>query len=131
MKCDSGNIIYLIPHECCGKQTVGSSTGFKERFRIYKSDISTGKVRCGVANHPLNVCLFSASKFEYLQVQLFEKVSVKNDDGIDKFLWEREKKYWQVQLFTLNRGLINPNERYDLNRRGYRKLYFLLIYYFP
>ena len=84
-----------------------------------------------MANHLLNVCRFSASKFEYLQVQLFEKVSVKNDDGIDNFLWERKKKYWQVQLFTLNRGLINPNERYDLDRRGYRKLYFLLIYYFP
>ena len=66
-----------------------------------------------------------------MQVQLFEKVPVKNDDGIDNFLWEREKQYWQVQLFTLNRGLINPNERYDLDRRGYRKLYFLLIYYFP
>ena len=66
-----------------------------------------------------------------MQVQLFEKVPVKNDDGIDNFLWEREKQYWQVQLFTLNRGLINPNERYDLDRRGYRELYFLLIYYFP
>ena len=28
-----------------------------ERFRIHKSDINTGKVSCGVANHLLNVCL--------------------------------------------------------------------------
>ena len=46
---------------------------------------------CGVGNHLLNVCRSSASKFEYLQVQLIEKVSVQNDDHIDKVLWEREK----------------------------------------
>ena len=59
-------------------------------------------------------------KFEYLQVQLIEKVSVQNDDNIDKVLWEREK-YWQAQLFTLNYGLNNSNEWYALNRRGYSK----------
>ena len=61
LKCDSRNVIYLIS---CGKQYVGSATGFKER--IDNSDINTGKVRCGVANHLLNVCHSSASKFEYL-----------------------------------------------------------------
>ena len=70
--------------------------------------------------HLLNVCCFSASKFEYLQVQLIKKVSVQNDDDIDKVLWEIEK-YWQVQLFTLSHGLNNLNEWYALNRRGYRK----------
>ena len=93
LKCDSRNVIYLISCKCCGKQYVGSATGFKERFRIHKSDINTGKVRCGVANYLLNVCCSSASKFENLQVQLIEKVSVQNDDNIDKVLWEREK-YW-------------------------------------
>ena len=73
--------------------------------------------------HLLNVCCFSASKFEYLQVQLIKKVSVQNDDDIDKVLWEIEK-YWQVQLFTLSHGLNNLNEWYALNRRGYRKKYF-------
>ena len=120
LMCDSRNVIYLISFKCCGKQYVGSATGFKGRFRIHKSDINTGKVRCGVPIHLLNVCRSSASKFEYLQVQLIEKVSVQNDDDIDKVLWEREK-YWQVQLFTLNHGLNNPNEWYALNRRGYRK----------
>ena len=109
MKCDSRNVIYLISCKCCGKQYVGSATGFKERFRIHKSDINTGKIRCGVANHLLNVCRSSTSKFEYLQVQLIEKVSVQNDDDIDKVLREREK-YWQAQLFTLGHGLNNPNE---------------------
>ena len=103
------NVIYLISCKCCGKKYVGSAAGFKERFRIHKSDINTGKKRCGVANHLLNVCRSSASKFRYLQVQLIEKVSVENDDDIDKVLWEREK-YWQAQLFMLSHGLSNPNE---------------------
>ena len=48
-----------------------------------------------MANHVLNVCRSSTSKFEYLQAQLTEKASVQNDDDIDKVLWEREK-YWQA-----------------------------------
>ena len=120
MRCDSRNVIYLISCKCCGKQYVESATGFKERFRINKSDINTSKVRYGVANHLLNVCRSSASKFEYLQLQLIEKVSVQNDDDIDKVLWEREK-YGQAQLFTLSQVLNNTNEWYALNRRGYRK----------
>ena len=120
MKCDSRNVIYLISCKCCGKQYVGSVTGFKERFRIHKTDTNTGRVRCDVANHLLNVSCFSASKFEYLQVLLIEKASVQNDDDINKVFWET-KKYWQAQLFTLSHGLNNPNKWYALNRRGYRK----------
>ena len=120
MKCDSRNVIYLVSWKYCGKQYVASATGFKEGFRIHKSDINTGKIRCGVANHLLHVCRYSTSKFEYLKVQLIEKVFVQNDDDIDKVFWEREK-YWQAQLFTLSHVLNNPNEWYALNRRGYRK----------
>ena len=115
MKCDSRNVIYLISCKCCGKQYAGSATAFKERSRIHKSDINTGKVRCGVANHLLDICCSSAGKFEYLHVPLIEKVYVQNDDDIDKVLWEREK-YWQAQLFTLSHGLNNPSEWYALNR---------------
>ena len=78
----------MISGKCCGKQYVGFATGFKERLRIHKSNINTGKVRRGVASHLLSR---SASQFEYLQVQLIEKVSVQNDDDIDKVLLEREK----------------------------------------
>ena len=66
LNCDSENAIYLISFKCCGKQCVGSASGFKERFRIHKSDINTCKVRCGVANHLPNISRSSASKFEYL-----------------------------------------------------------------
>ena len=78
------------------------------RFIIQKSDVNTSKVRCGIANHLLNVCRSSASKFEYLEVQL--KVSVQNDDDIDTFFWEREK-YWQAKIFPLSHGLNNPNSK--------------------
>ena len=124
LKCDSRNVIYLMSCKCCGKQYVGSATGFKERFRIHESDINTGKIgcgeiRCGAANHLLNDSHSSTSKFEYLQV-LIEKVSVQNDGDIDRVLWEREK-CWQVQLSTLSHRLNNPEEWCALKRRGYSK----------
>ena len=122
LKCTSKNVIYLISCKCCGKQYIGSAIGFKERFSIHKSDINTGKVRCGVANHLLNVCHSEGNKFEYLQVQLIEQVSVNNSKNIDKMLREREK-YWQAQLFRLMHGLNSPNEWYAQNRRGYGKYF--------
>ena len=79
-------IIYLISYKCCGKQYIGFVTGFKEIFKVHKSDINNVKVRCGVANHLFNVCGSSASKFEYLQGQLIEKCSVQNDDDVHKVL---------------------------------------------
>ena len=76
LKCDSRNVICLIFCKCGSKQYVGSTTSFKESFRIHKIEINTGKVRCGVASHLLNFCRSSARKFECLQIQLTEKVSV-------------------------------------------------------
>ena len=65
----------------------GSVTGFKESFRIHKSDINTDRVRCGVANHLLNVCKSAIYKME------FEQVLPRKGENIDKILWKREK-YW-------------------------------------
>ena len=62
-----------------------------------------------MATHLLNICHSSASKFEYLQVQLIQEFSVQNGDDIDKVLSDREK-YWQEQLFSLSHGLNNPYE---------------------
>ena len=81
-----------------------------------------------MANHLLNVCRSSGSKFEYLQVQLIEKVLVQNDD-IEKVLREREK-YWQVQLFTLSHGLNNLDEWCALNRRVDRINIFIDLLFF-
>ena len=114
LTCYTKNIIYLIACKCCGKQYIGCATGFKGRFRIHKSDINTGKIRCGVASHLLNVCKSATCKTEYLQVQLIKHVLVREGEDA-KVLWEREK-YWQVQLYTLKHGLNNMNEWYALNR---------------
>ena len=73
LKWDSRNVIYLISCKFYSRQYVRSTTGFKEKFGIHKSDINIGKVRCGVANHLLNVCRYSASEFQYLQVKLLKK----------------------------------------------------------
>ena len=75
----------MISCKCCCKQYVGSATGFKEKLRIHKSYINTSKIRCGVANHLLNVCPSSASKFEYLQVQLIETFLYKMMRILTKF----------------------------------------------
>ena len=48
--------IYLVASKCCSKQYIDSATGFKESFVIHKSDINTGKIRCGLANLLSNVC---------------------------------------------------------------------------
>ena len=66
--------------------TLGSPISFKERFRIHRSDINTGKVRCRIANHLLNVCHSESNKFEYLQIQYKEQVSVNNSKNIGKML---------------------------------------------
>ena len=109
------NIIYQIVCKCCGKQYIGSAAGFKERFRIHKSDINVGKIRFVVASHLLNACKSVTCKTEYLQVQLIGLVFVRDGEDVDKVLWEREK-YWPAQLVTLTHGLNNTNEWYALNR---------------
>ena len=81
-------------------QYIGSATGVKERFQIYKSDIITGKIRYRLASHLYNVCQCSTCETEYLQVQLIEHVFVRDllnifferqDEDADKVSREREK----------------------------------------
>ena len=78
-----------ITCKCCSKQYICSATGFKERFQIHKIDINTGKVRCGVANHLLNVCKSAICKTEHLQVQLIEQVFARK--GEDMRFYVKEK----------------------------------------
>ena len=90
MKSEFRNVIEFISCKCWGKRYVGSTTGSKERFRIHKIDINTGKVKYSAANHLLKFCRSSASKFEYLQIQLIQKFCVLKDDDSNKDLPERE-----------------------------------------
>ena len=66
------------------------SLALNSNLELTKVIKNTGKGRSGVAIHFLDVARSSASKFDYLQIQLIEKVSVQNDDNIEKVLWERE-----------------------------------------
>ena len=62
-KCGKRNVIYLISCKRCGKQHVGSATGFKERFRIHKSDIKWKKdleythTQTAYAQMFINICI--------------------------------------------------------------------------
>ena len=83
LTCNTKKTIYLIACKCCGKQYIGSATGFKERFRIHKSGINTGKIRCGVASHLLIVCKSATYKTE---MQPIEHVFVREGEDADKNL---------------------------------------------
>ena len=48
-------------------------------------------IKCGVANHLFHVCHSEGNKFEHLQIQLIEQVSVNYSKNIDKMVWEKEK----------------------------------------
>ena len=65
--CNSHNVKYLITCSSCNIQYIGSAFNFKDRFRLHKSDIKTGKLRCGAAKHFINFCT-TPGKFDYLRV---------------------------------------------------------------
>ena len=71
--CTSSNVIYLISCKLCKEQYVGSTfkDNFKPRFRVHKSDVITGKDRCGVAKHFLTKCT-DGNKVENIEVELIE-----------------------------------------------------------
>ena len=61
----------------------------KPRFRVRKSDINTGKAKCGVAKHFLNNCTW-INKLENVELQLIEEVKEGNYD-LERKLWSRQK----------------------------------------
>ena len=83
--CTSSNVIHLISCKLCKERYLGFAfrDNFKPRFRVHKSDVITGKNRCGVAKHFL---IF----LENIEVQLIEQVLESNYDLEGKF-WCREK----------------------------------------
>ena len=111
----NNNVIYLI---CCAefsKMYVGWAIKFKYCFRVYKSDIKTGKLRCDAANHLINQCIDTLTNSK---VQLIEIVHVEIASNLETKLWQREK-YWLAQLFTMSEGLHDPQEWYSANRKYY------------
>ena len=51
--CTSSNLIYLISYKLCKEQYVGSASkdNFKASIIVQKSDVITGKDKCGLAKH--------------------------------------------------------------------------------
>ena len=90
-------MIYLISCKLCKEQHVGPAfkDNFRPRFRVHKSDVITGKDRCGVAKQFLTKCT-NGNEVANIEVQLIEQVEEGNYD-LDGRLWCREK-YWQPQL---------------------------------
>ena len=91
LTCKSDNVVYLISYKKRKQQYAGSAfeSKFKPRFRVHKSDINTGKGRCGVAKHSLNNCT-GINKLENVEVHLTEEVKEGNYD-LEGKLWSREK----------------------------------------
>ena len=113
-------MVDLISCKLCKDEYVISAyqNNFKPRFRVHKSDINTGKDRCGVAKHVLNKCT-DVGKLENIEVHLIEQVQ-ESDYDVEAKLWCREK-YWQAQLLTLSYGMNSTWDWYRTNRKGYRR----------
>ena len=79
----------------------GSAVTFKERLRIHKSEINTGKKRCGAAKYFLE-CYTSEGRFDNLKNQLIESVNVRDNPAV-------------------SHELNSLSDWYCLNRKGYRK----------
>ena len=120
LSCNSANVVYLISCKLCKDRYVGSAykNNFKPRFRVHKSDINTGKDRCGVAKHFLTKCT-DVGELENIEVHLIEQVE-EGDYDVEGKLWCREM-YWQAQLFTLSHGMNSTWDWYSTNRKGYRR----------
>ena len=120
LNCESINVIYLITCSKCLEQYVGSAAKFKTRFRIHKSDIKTKKERCGSDRHFNSKSYHDTNPFQYVQVQLIEKIESNSLENIKGVLWDREK-YWQSQLFTITKGMNSILDLYSSKRKGCRK----------
>ena len=116
LNCNSPNVIYIISWKNYGDQYVRSTTGFKARFRIHKSEIRAKKDRCSTGRQFNNKCCDRRNPHIFLEVQLIE--SVQSDVNLEGKLWEGEK-YWKCQLFTITHGMNSVSDLYK--RKGCRK----------
>ena len=101
LNCNSQNVIYLTTCKNCSEQFVGSAINFKDRFRVRKSDIKTGKTSCDAAKHFIMTCS-TQDKFEDIRIKLIENVHCDNISKLESMLWQREKD-WQTQLIAVSK----------------------------
>ena len=87
------------------------------KFKIHKSDVVTGKERCGVTKHFLTK-FTNGNKVENIEFQLIEQVQEGDYDLKGKL--QCREKYWQAQLFTLSHRMNSTWGWYSTNRKDYR-----------
>ena len=104
----------------CNDQYVGSAykNNFKPRFKVHKSDVNTGKDKCGAAKHFL-IKSTDAGKLENIEVHFIEQVEEGHYNVEGKL--SCKEKYWQAQLFTLSHGMNSTWDWYRTNRKGSRR----------
>ena len=118
LDCNVRNVIYLITCNACQKQYVGSTTNFKPRFNLYKSDIKYAKKSCSCVQHFGKV--HSWSDF---RIQPIEQVYIPNDlttSEKENKLYARER-HWMAELRTIHLGM---NDRNDISlqlRRNFKE----------
>ena len=114
LDCNVRNVIYLITCNTCQKQYVGSTTNFKSRFTLYKSDIKLLKKSCTCIQHFGKI--HSWSDF---RMQPIEQVHISDDlpsAEKEKKLLARER-HWMAELRTIYFGLNDRNDiRLQLRR---------------
>ena len=116
--CNSHNVIYIISWKNYGDQYVRSTTDFKARFRIHKSEIRTMKDRCSTGRQFNDKCCDRRNPHIFLKVQIIE--SVQSDVNLEGKLWEGDK-YWKCQLFTNTHGMNSVSDLYSGKRKGCRE----------
>ena len=108
------NVIYLITCKTCQKQYVGSTTNFKARCTLYKSDIKLVKKSCSCVQH-----FGKTHSWSDFQIQPIEKVYLSeelNDSEKEKKLLARER-HWMAELRCVYLGLNDSNDlRLELRR---------------
>ena len=118
LDCNVRNVIYLITCKTCQKQYVGSTTNFKARCTLYKSDIKLVKKSCSCVQH-----FGKTHSWSDFQIQPIEKVYLSeelNDSEKEKKLLARER-HWMAELRCIYLGL---NDRNDLRlelRRNFKE----------
>ena len=103
--CTSTDVIYLVEYINCKCQYVGSTTYFKQRFRIHKPDIKTKKVCCGTAG---NLILFDAiQRFHCIYASVYTRcVARPNQASMGEFFCEYSRQLFSQKHFVLYTALL-------------------------
>ena len=111
--CSTQNVIYVAFCKICGKQGVGSTTGWKKRLANYKSHINCKRITCRIVKHFVEVCNVNAvENIGFMIVDHVNNTGELTVDELDDLLLQKEK-FWIGSLLTHRHGI---NGMHDWNR---------------